>query len=399
MGAPVRTSERRDPDVINPWLTGFSCIRCQMELPVGDYPEGCPICLSRGTPASVRPVYGRLPDVVGNPQKRGMARYADWLPYRQWTSLGEGSTSCISAQPLADHMGMAGIFIKNEGQNPSGSHKDRVSGLTVTRACDVGARGIVAASSGNAGASLALYAAAPGLRCSIVATPALQPLHRRAITATGARLITAGDSLERWKTVERMAREGWFPATNYLAPPVGSNAFGVEGLKTLAFELFEDLGAERLDAIFVPTSRGDLLWGLFQGFHQLREAGFIATLPRLFAIEPFPRISRILAGESLDGSYPGSTSLYSIAGSTVTYQAVEAIRRSHGDAVTVVDADVHRDFELLAQYGFYLELSSAATLTGLRTLIEHGAIARESCAVLIATSHGYKDQIVDGAAR
>ena len=321
-----------------------------------------------------------------------MSRYASWMPYTSWVSLGEGGTSCVSFPSLASEAQVAKIFIKTEGQNPSGSHKDRMSCLTVTRALDVGATKIVAASSGNGGASLALYAAAAGLECCIVATPALSPIYKRAITMTGARILTASVSLERWQLVADMVRqEGWFPATNYLNPPVGSNHFGLDGLKTLAFELVEELGADNLDAIVVPTSRGDLIWGLCEGFQQLKAFGLIGSIPRLFAVEPFPRISRVLNGEGLTGSFPGATDLVSIDGSTVTYQSIEAIKSSRGGAVIVDDQSVMRDQQRLARHGCYAELSSAATLTGLDRLVRDAAISSADSVVLIATSNGYKE--------
>lgn len=320
-----------------------------------------------------------------------MARYADWLPYSSWVSLGEGSTSCVSAPALAAETGVARLLVKNEGQNPSGSHKDRASCLTVTRALDVGARRIVAASSGNAGASLALYAAAAGLDCTIVVTAALPPILRRAITQTGADLIEVEDSLARWELVAKMVREeNCFPATNYLNPPVGSNHFGVEGLTTIAYELAEDLG-DGIDAILVPTSRGDLVWGLYEGFRRLKEARHVERLPKLFVVEPYARLSRVLDGADQTGSFPGATNLFSIAGSTVTYQSVQAAQKSRGCAVVVDDAAVVRDAARLAQQGFYLELSAAATLTGLEVLMHKGAIAADETVALIATSNGYKD--------
>lgn len=382
----------RRPHALNPLLSGFSCLRCETELPISDYFEGCPVCLSRGEPSTVRSLFRELPPALSDMQTRGMGRYASWMPYTSWVSLGEGGTPCVSFPSLADELNVAALFIKTEGQNPSGSHKDRMSCLTVTRALNVGATKIVAASSGNGGASLALYAAAAGLECCIVATPALSPIYRRAITITGARIVTAPASLDRWRLVADMVRqEGWFPATNYLNPPVGSNHFGLDGLKTLAYELAEELGEDKLDAIVVPTSRGDLIWGLCEGFHQLKAIGLIGSIPRLFAIEPFPRISRVLNGEELTGSFPGTTDLVSIDGSTVTYQSIEAIRSSRGSAVIADDQSVMRDQQRLARHGCYAELSSAATLTGLERLVRDGSISSTSSVVLIATSNGYKE--------
>lgn len=377
---------------LNPMLAGLACIQCQSQLPVDDYFEGCPACLGRRQPSSLRSVFQQLPDRLADPARRGMSRYAAWMPYSSWVSLGEGGTSCVSFPGLADELKAGAIFIKNEGQNPSGSHKDRASCLTVTRALDVGATKIVAASSGNGGASVALYAAAAGIECCIVSTPALSPIHQRAIATTGARLVTASESLERWRLVAEMVREqGWFPATNYLNPPVGSNHFGLDGLKSAAFELVEDIGGDKLDAVLVPTSRGDLIWGLYEGFRQLVSVGLLDRIPRLFAVEPFPRISRVLSGAELTGAFEGVTTLVSIGGSTVTYQAVEAIRASGGGAVVVDGASVARDQLRLARHGCYAELSSAATLTGLELLLRDGTIPAKASVVLVATSHGYKD--------
>lgn len=321
-----------------------------------------------------------------------MERYAAWMPYTSWVSLGEGGTSCTSFPSLAHEVNAAAIFIKNEGQNPSGSHKDRVSCLVVTRALDAGITKVVAASSGNGGASLALYAAAAGLRCCIVTTPALSPVYRRAITMTGAEIVTAPESLERWQYVAKMSKKrGWFPATNYLNPPLGSNHFGLDGLRTVAYEIFEELGANTVDVVLVPTSRGDLIWSLYEGFSQLEANGFIKSVPRLFAVEPFPRISEVLSGGRITDSFPGTTKLTSIGGSTVTYQAIEAIRATGGGAVVVDDKAVARDQVRLARHGCYAELSSAATLTGLELLLNDRTISRDASVVLIATSNGYKD--------
>lgn len=381
----------RSGHALNPMLSGYSCIRCQTELAVADYFEGCPACLVRGEPSTVRSVFREWPTTLSDTHKRGMQRYAAWMPYTSWVSLGEGGTSCASFPSLAAEMSAATIFIKNEGQNPSGSHKDRVSCLAVTRALDVGATKIVAASSGNGGASLALYAAAAGLRCRIVTTPALSPVYRRAIEMTGAEIVTAPESLDRWQHVSKMAKEGWFPATNYLNPPVGSNHFGLDGLRTVAYEIFEELGADEVNVVLVPTSRGDLIWGLHEGFDQLKAIGRIRSVPRLFAIEPFSRIDAVLRGERITGSFPGSTKLTSIGGSTVTYQAMEAIRATGGGAVVVDDETVARDQIRLARHGCYVELSSAAALTGFETLLQDGTVSPDESVVLIATSSGYKD--------
>src|SRR3546814_18844356 len=121
--------------------------------------------------------------------------------------------------------------------------KDRMSCLAVTRALDVGATMIVAASSGNGGASLALYAAAAGLQCCIVTTSALSPVFRRAIIMTGAQIVTASDSPERWDHIANIVQEkSAYPGTNYPAPPAGNNPLGLDELKTIYYEMLPEFG-------------------------------------------------------------------------------------------------------------------------------------------------------------
>src|SRR3546814_3145211 len=140
---------------------------------------------------------------------------------------------------------------------------------------------------------------------------------------TGAQIVTASDSLERWDHIANMVKEqSAFPATNYLDPPVGSNHFGLDGLKTIAYEMFEELGPDLVDAVLVPTSRGELIWGLFEGFRQLKAADLTTALPRLFAVEPFARISAVLGGGTVTGSCPGLTRLTSIDRKSVVRERV-----------------------------------------------------------------------------
>lgn len=376
---------------LNPALMGFTCIKCETAFDIGDYFEGCPACLNRGEPSSLSPLL-REPDRLSDRLARGMSRYAAWMPYSSWPSLGEGGTPCISFPALAKDVNAAAVYIKNEGQNPTGSHKDRVSCLAVARAVDIGAPGVVAASSGNGGASLALYAAAAGIECCVVTTPTMSPHHQRAITMTGARLLTMAESLGRWRAVADMTeKDGWFPVTNYIDPPVGSNHFGLPGLRTVAYEIFEELGDCAIDAVLVPTSRGDLIWGLYQGFDQLRDLGLIRSIPRLYAVEPFPRLTKVLEGAAVTSSFPGKTDLVSIGGSTATYQALVALRRSGGGAVVVEDTAVAKDQSRLARHGYYAELSTASALTGLDVLLSDGRVRSTDQIVLVGTSHGYKD--------
>ena len=284
------------------------------------------------------------------------------------------------------------MWVKNEGQSPTGSHKDRMSPFVVARAAATGRRTVAAASNGNAAVSLAAYAAAAGLDCAIVATKTIGAAWKRALDLLGVELVVTPTSRDRWDHLRKKVRDGaWYPATNYLAPPVGSNPFGVQGYKTVAYEIAEDLGGEMPDAVVVPTSRGDLLWGIWEGFRELAELGHVHAVPRLFAVEPFPRLARVLAGEDYRQGFPGTTRLSSIGGDTVSYQALDAVRRSGGNALVVADEDAEAAILRLARLGFYCESSSASAVAALTALVKYNRPESIESVLLVLTSHGFKN--------
>ena len=180
--------------------------------------------------------------------------------------------------------------------------------------------------------------------------------------------------------------------TNYLDPPVGSNPFGLEGYKTVAFELVEQWAGEPSTAVLVPTARGDLLWGIWQGFLDAREAGLAAALPRMVAVEPLARLSSILAGSDYRRRFEaGPHAMTSIGGATATYQSMLALQESGGSAVEVSTAEAEQAQRDLARLGFYVELSSAVVLAALYKLCDGGQVGQGDRVVLVATSHGYKE--------
>jgi threonine synthase len=322
-----------------------------------------------------------------------MGRYAAQLPYVDFPSLGEGLTPLIELPSLAQTLGIERLWAKNEGQNPTGSHKDRMSALVVARAASVGRTTVTAASSGNAGASLAAYAGAAGLRCVIVSTPKISSGWARAIELAGAELVFTDTSLERWQYLQQKVKdEGWYPATNYLDPPVGSSPFGVQGYKTIGYEIVEQCGDTPPTMVLVPTARGDLLWGIWQGLSELARDGLLDP-PGLVAVEPIPRLSRVLAGEDYRRPFSGDPhAMTSIGGATATYQSVVALSESKGCAIEVSTQEAEEAQQELARYGLYVELSSAASLAGLQTLVKRGKAEISERVLLVITSHGYKEQ-------
>lgn len=382
------TTHRSHP--ANPRLSHLRCISCAQVLAIGDYPRGCPVCEQAGKPASLEAVYLELPASL-QAASTGF-RWGAWLPYLAGVSLGEGGTPCLALPRLAAELGLARLSAKHEGMNPTGSHKDRMSAQAVTRALAAGAESVVLASSGNAAISAAAYCAAAGLPCEVATYQAMPEPFVRALQRLGARRVAFEHGAERWRHVRRrVEQDGAFALTNYCLPPVGSPVFGVEGYRAVALECAADGCVP--DHVLVPTARGDLLWGLYSGFRDLLAAGLIARLPRLWVVEPFARLTQVLAGASPQSEFAGTTLQFSVAGGTVTLQQLLAVRASGGGAAVVQDAQALRAARRLAQEGLWVELCAGATLDALAQLLAAGQIARSEHALLVLTAKGDRDTL------
>ncbi|MGK6317452.1 pyridoxal-phosphate dependent enzyme [Neorhizobium sp. DT-125] len=327
------------------------------------------------------------------PSLRRPAHLAGWLAYPGLPLLGEGNTPLIDMPFLAEKTTVKRLRVKNEAANPTGSHKDRMSAALVRRARDIGARKLAVASSGNAGVSLAAFAGSAGLECVVVTTADIGKGWRRAIELHGAKIVVAPSAAARWDLVSAHVMRGeWYPATNFAIPAVGGNPFAIDGLRTIALELYLCADDDPPTDIIVPVSRADLLWGLTKGYGDLASQGLIKKPPRVHAAEPFSRISRVLAGESYVGRFDGQSPLRSLGGTTVTYQAIDALARSGGKVIAPSTDDTLRARDELARGGLLVEKSSAITLSGLHILRQQSIISENASVVLIVTSHGYKDQ-------
>jgi threonine synthase len=377
----------------NPRLIGFRSLGGGAVLPPGDYPEGCPEARRAGRPTSVAAVYRDAAGPLPPPGARMVAQ-AERLPFLDWPSLGEGGTPLLALDAPA---GLGALWVKAEWMNPTGSHKDRASPLVVARALET-ARGVACASSGNAGVSLAAYAARAGLPCRVVIAATVPPIVRDALAAYGAEIVEAADSLARWRALEGLAREGWSTATNYALPASGSSPWGVEGYRTIAFELAAELPGG-IDAVVAPTARGDLLSGLALGFAELRAQGLWGHAgPRLIAVEPFARLSAVLGGGAATSDlFDGATRQSSITGPTTTDQALRAVASTGGRAIVIGDAAAEAARRRLARRGLLVELAAAAPAAAIEPLARDGFLAPEARVVIIGTASAARDPTLGAA--
>jgi len=378
-GNPLGMVRDRTPrPVRNTRLHGLRCLRCDALYSVTQTHDGCPACRKAGFHVALRASY--LPD----------GAEAMPLPYGPGFTLGEGRTPLQDMPELAAQLGVARLDIKDESCNPTGSHKDRMTAMGVAQALDVDAHTLVLASSGNAAVSAAHYAWAAGLGCEVATYEGMPATYARQLDALGARRYMFADNAGRWAFVrERSQHPGYFALTNYHLPALGSAPLAIEGYKPIALECLNDGGLP--DHIVIPTARGDLAWGIYAGFRDLLAAGRIARIPRLWLVEPFPRLSRVLAGGAMNGSYPGHTAQLSTAGATVTYLQWQAATASGGGAVVVDDEEARAARRLLTAAGVSAELCAAAGLAALRQLRDSRAVAPDAHVVLMLTANASSD--------
>lgn len=375
---------------LNPRIIGMHCLKCSAKYPVGDYYYGCPACLEKGENSAM------TFDYQGNAAidftASGWKRYAAMLPYENTVSLGEGNTPVIQLDKLAQELGVSALYAKNEFQNPTGSHKDRMNPFITARAVQMGFDTVTCASSGNEAASLAAYAAAEGLRCINVSTASIPKHWKDASDAAGAELVLVPTSPDRLRYQRENMEDQWYPATNLLDVPTASSAYGIQGYKTISFELHDRFGNELPDYLLIPSCRGDLLYGIYEGFADLKRYGYIEKLPHLVACEPNPRLELVLEGRSHTEKFPGDTSkTSSIGGATTTYQAELALRNTDGLAVSVSQEEAVASVKEMGRFGLYLETSSALVYPCLKKLLADGNIPHTASVLLVLTSNGYKN--------
>lgn len=387
------------------YLGHLRCVRCGAHAAADAGYAGCSDCAARGVPANVLPAYDlsgyRSRDLAAppiDPRQPGLFRYRALLPLesdKPVVSLGEGNTPLLPARRLGAALGVERLYVKDETRNPTWSYKDRLAAVAVSRAAADKADTVVVATTGNHGAAVAAYAAAAGLRCVVLTLESVPQTMKTLMQVYGAQVVALRTGPQRWQLMAEAVRSrGWVPMSGFQNPPVGSNPFGVDGYKTIAYELVDQLGGAP-DVVVVPTAYADGLAGIKRGFADLRALGIIGRVPRLVAAEPFgPYADALARGVDTAGPVPAGPSVaFSIASPVGTYQGLAALRDSGGEAVAVPD-----DAEILATQalagrteGLYLEGASAVALAAVRRLAEGGRIRADETVVVIGTSTGLKD--------
>ena len=304
---------------------------------------------------------------------RGLWRYrADLAVGGDPLSLGEGATPIVPYEKF---------LLKLEGISPTGSFKDRGAATAITAARAAGATTVVEDSSGNAGTAIAAYAAAAGLRARIFAPDSIVPAKARAIQALGAELIKiSGPRSAVTAAAQAAATE------SYDVGHARDDAF-LEGTKTIAYELFEELG-DQLHDVLTPVGQGTVLIGLAMGFADLVASGRMERAPRLFGVQS-EACAPLVRGASIGRPapvvpQPSIADGIRIPEPTRAERSYNAVRYSNGRWIAVSEDAIERAWREAAAVGLLMEPTSAAAIAGARVLnLPAGS-------VLIITGSGLK---------
>lgn len=328
----------------------------------------------------------------------GVWRYRELLPIEQKgevVSLGEGGTGLHECRRLASDLGMKHLHVKNEGENPTGSFKDRGMTVGVTKAVELGAKSVMCASTGNTSASLAAYAARAGLRCFVVIPAGKIAAGKLAQAAVhGAKIIEIdGNFDDAMRLVVDVAKKDGSP---YLLNSV--NPFRIEGQKTVAYEINDQL-PEPPETIVLPVGNAGNITALWKGLVELKAVGLADTLPRLIGIQaekasPVADAFRLRCDHIQPVANPETIATAIRIGSPVNWKrALAAARDSGGLIETVTDRQILGAQKALAsKEGIFIEPASASTIAGVEKLVDEGVIKADEQVVCIATGHGLKDQ-------
>ena len=343
-------------------------------------------CSDERTPLLVTPGAGISRDDVDT-RMRSLWRYRAALPVeiKNAISLGEGCTPLVQQD-----WGELRPLFKLEWFNPTGSFKDRGSAVMLSFLRQLGISAILEDSSGNGGSSMAGLGAAGGMRVKILAPASTSPAKIAQVRAYGATVqLVEGPREESEAEAIRQSAETFYASHNW-------QPFFLEGTKSLAYEIWEDLGFRAPDNVIVPVGAGSSLLGCAFGFRELKRAGQIAKLPRLFAAQPLncsPIDASFQAG--LDTPVAREVSKTIAEGTAIKNplrlrEIIGALRESGGGTVALTEAEIMAALRRLARQGLFAEPTSASAAAALDKLAAAGSIKPSDTTVVVLTGTGLK---------
>lgn len=394
------------------YIVKLKCAQCGREYDIHEKIYKCktPGCKGR---VDIYYDYEKLKEIITKEElskrKGGVWKYFEMLPLndrKNIITLGEGNTPFLKSTRLAEYLGIKYLYMKDEARNPSGSFKDRPMTVGVSKAVEFGVKTLSIASSGNAAAAMAAYAAKAGLK-AYTFVPDFAPAGKiYQLLLLGAKVVRVtgwAGGVDPTVKLMVMASEKyrWIEC-----PSFGTyNMWQFEGNKTLGYELIENFEYNMPDWLFIQVGAAALLGGVYKGIREFYDMGLIDRMPKIVAVQsegnaPFVRAFKKgmvppdiepwdhpeTVAEGLEDPYPWDADI-----------GLKALKDTNGDALAVSDDLIIKAEKLLAQKeGLFIEPSGVTGLAGVMQFIEEGKIDKSDRVAILLTGSGFKDpDIVD----
>jgi threonine synthase len=313
---------------------------------------------------------------------KGVFRYQALLPVADdGHGLLAGNTPLQLAPRLTDRLGVGQILLKDDTRNPTRCLKDRASAVCLAMAQVAGSTDVYCASAGNAAISLAGFSAQRGIPCHVFVPSNASRERLRWLEYFGADVVvSAGDYDRAFEEAESEGRrQGWYSRN------CAFNPFLVEGKKTVAFEIAEQLGWEAPDAVIAPVGDGCTLAAIGKGFRELHELNFIDSVPRLIGVQAEAMQPMVRRFQDRIGADSGETAAASInvRRPRNALRLLQEMQYAGGEMVAVPDKAIAIAHDTLAkEAGVVVEFTSASVLAGLE-LLAHAF--RDATVVMVLT--------------
>ena len=367
------------------------CISCGKEYDDDEIIYNC----TCGSILEVETEVEDIPRETFENRRDNIWKYKEFLPVNadNRVSLDEGGTPFCKCEKIGKELGVD-LYVKVEGSNTTGSFKDRGMSVGTTKAVDLGVNMVGCASTGNTSASLSAYAARAGLKCAVVLPSGKVALGKLAQAMFhGAKVFAIdGNFDDALKTITELALDGELYLLNSINP------FRLEGQKTIGFELVHDLGWESPDRVILPVGNAGNISAIWKGITEFRDAGYIKDTPMMTGIQAVnsaPIANAVKAGEDTVTPVENPDTIATairIGAPVSSVKAMRAIKESNGTAETVTDDEILDAQKYLARTeGIGVEPASAASIAGLKKLVENGDVDKGERVVCIVTGHVLKD--------
>ena len=309
-------------------------------------------------------------------------------------SLDEGGTPLVKCSRIGKETGLKNLWIKFDGTNPTGSFKDRGMTVGITKAMELGMKTVTCASTGNTSASLAAYAGLAGLKCVVLIPEGKVALGKLAQAMMHGAIVVSvkGNFDEALDVVMRAADKLAMYVLNSVNP------FRIEGQKTAAFEVCDQLGGRSPDHLYIPVGNGGNSAAYWKGFVEYESLGLASGLPSIRGIQaegaaPIARMFSSKSDRYVPVAKPETVATAIRIGNPANWKKTyKAIKESRGSASTVSDQDILRAQKMMAMSeGIFPEPAGAAALAGLLKDVEAGAVDKDARIVCVSTGHGLKD--------